>query len=561
MARSSFHLIVIFLLAALYALVAKASLSLDAIQGFATLVWPPTGIALAATIRFGYGVWPGIALGAFAANVWQGAPAGAALSIAVGNTVEAVLAAFLLRRTGFRSTFDRLWDVAAFVGFGAVCAPLVSATIGPASLWAAKIIPLNHLAETWFAWWIGDACGALVIGPLLLTWSSPSPFVQGRGRAREIAVLSILFLWAACLPMIGAAASRSVTFLVFPLLIWATVRFGQRGATGASAFVSLVAVVVTALGHGPFMSGRLQERLFSMQAYMIIVVVTLLVLGALTEERMRAVEALRRSLDAREEFLSIASHELKTPLSAMVLNLTGLQRAFRLGEPLSTDNVARKVERVVKQTARLTALINQLLDVSRISSHTLELVREEIDLCELTRDVCGRFSEEAKRAGSTISITGLASLRGDWDRLRLEQVLSNLLSNAIRYGDGGPIQVSLEQRGKSAVISLRDHGRGIAPDALPWIFDRFSSSKAGRRVGGLGLGLYISLQIVKSHGGTLNATSSLGKGSVFTVEIPLSPPGSATIAGDEDSTENPRLPDAGRISERDTHGSTHPDSR
>jgi signal transduction histidine kinase len=140
-------------------------------------------------------------------------------------------------------------------------------------------------------------------------------------------------------------------------------------------------------------------------------------------------------------------------------------------------------------------------------------------------------------------------------------VLSNLLSNAIRYGEGRPIEVSLEERGKNAVIAVRDHGRGITPDELPWIFDRFSSSKAARRVGGLGLGLYIALQIVKSHGGTLNATSSVGKGSVFTVEIPLSPLASTTTAGDEDATEHPALHDTERISERDTHGSTHPDSR
>jgi signal transduction histidine kinase len=559
-ATSSLHLVGIVLLAALYALVAKASLSLDAIQGFATLVWPPTGIALAATIRFGFGVWPGIAVGAFAANVWQGAPPAAALGIAVGNTMEAVLGAYLLRRVGFRSSFDRLSDVAAFLGLGALCAPLVSATLGPLSLSAAKAIPIDHVAETWLAWWIGDACGALIVGSLLLAWSSPSPFVRLRGRALEASMLSILFALAAVVPMIGPVGSRSVAFLVFPLLIWATVRFGQRGATSATALVCTAAVVFTAMGYGPFMSGRLQERLFTMQAYMIVMVVTLLVLGAVTEERARAVEALHRALDAREEFLSIASHELKTPLSAMVLNLTGLQRLLRLGDPLSTDTVSHKVDRVVRQTGRLTALINQLLDVSRISSHTLELVREELDLCELARDVCGRFSEESARSGSAISLTGTHSLRGQWDRLRLEQVLSNLLSNAIRYGDGRPIEVSLEERGRNAVIVVRDHGRGIAPEELPWIFDRFSSSKAARRVGGLGLGLYISRQIVKGHGGAIHATSSVGKGSIFTVEIPISPLG-PTAEGDEDATERLRLHDAGGVAERDVHGSTHLDSR
>jgi signal transduction histidine kinase len=557
--RSPLYFAGVVLLSAVYALVAKAALSLDAIQGFATLVWPPTGIALAAAIRFGYGIWPGVAIGALAANLWQGAPASAATGIAFGNTAEALLGAYLLRRAHFRPSFDRLSDVATFVGLGALFVPLVSATVGPLSLSAAKVIPIDRLLETSLAWWVGDAGGALVVGSLLLVWSSPRPSSHAPASAVEVTALSSLFTVAAVVPMVGPAAARSVAFLVFPLLIWAAVRFGQRGATSATAFVSAAAIVDTALGYGPFASGRLQERLLTMQAYVIVIAVTLLVLGAVTEEWRRALAALRRALDAREEFLSIASHELKTPLSSMVLNLTGLQRTLRRGEQLAPDAVGRKVQRVVKQAGRLTALINQLLDVSRISSNTFELVREDIDLHELARDVCSRFAEEAKHRGSRISITGAASLRGRWDRLRLEQVLSNLLSNAIRYGEGRPIEVSLERRGDLAVLFVRDEGRGMEPGALPGIFDRFNSSKAARRFGGLGLGLYISQQIVKEHGGAIRAASAVGKGSTFTVEIPLA----ITTAqeDDEPDTDRPPLDGTDDVTKRDTYDPTHPDHR
>jgi signal transduction histidine kinase len=454
---------------------------------------------------------------------------------------------------------DRLSDVAAFVGLGALCAPLVSATVGPLSLSAAGTIPVARIAETSLAWWIGDAGGALIVASLLLTWSSAKPSAHTPSSMIELSALSSLFVVAAVVPMVGPAAARSVAFLVFPLLIWAATRFGQRGATLATAFVATAAIVDTALGYGPFVSGRLQERLLTMQAYVIVISITLLVLGAVTEERMRALAALRRALDAREEFLSVASHELKTPLSSMVLNLTGLQRALRRGEQLSPEGVGRKVERVVKQAGRLTALINQLLDVSRISSSTLELVPEDLDLHELARDACGRFSEEAARAGSTVSITGVASLRGCWDRLRLEQVLSNLLSNAIRYGEGRPIEVSLDRRDNLAVLVVRDHGRGIEPEALPWIFDRFNSSKAARRFGGLGLGLYISQQIVKKHGGAIRAASTVGKGSTFTVEIPIA---TATTQDDEESSTDRLAPEGSdTATKRRTHESTHTDHR
>jgi len=508
------------LLAALYALVAKLSLALDAVEGFAALVWPPTGIALSVTILLGYRVWPGVALGAFAANFWQGAPAIAALGVAAGNTAEALLGAYLVRRAGFRLNFDRLSDVAAFVGFGALGAPIVSATVGPLSLWAAGVIAAHSLPATSFAWWSGDACGALVVGSLVLAWASPRSSALAPARAEELVPMVLLFVLAAVLPIFGSGASRAVVFIVFPLLIWASVRHGERGATASAAFVSASAVAWTALRVGPFVHGRLQEGLWTVQAYMAVMVVTLLVLGAVTEERARAVAALRRALDAREEFLSIASHELKTPLSAIVLHLSSLQRAFRTKESIDREGVERKTDRAMKQTERLTSLIGQLLDVSRISSGKFELTREDVDLGELSREICSRFSEEATRAGSSLSMRGARSLRGNWDRSRLEQVLSNLVSNAIRYGDGHPIDISLERRGASAVLVVRDEGPGIPADVLSRVFDRFTSSRAARRLGGLGLGLYIVRQIVEAHGGSIHAASTVGVGSTFTVELP-----------------------------------------
>jgi len=174
----------------------------------------------------------------------------------------------------------------------------------------------------------------------------------------------------------------------------------------------------------------------------------------------------------------------------------------------------------MKQTERLTSLIGQLLDVSRISSGKFELTREDVDLGELSREICSRFSEEATRAWSSLSMHGARSLRGNWDRSRLEQVLSNLLSDAIRYGDGHPIDISLERRGASAVLVVRDEGPGIPTDVLSRVFDRFTSSQAARRLGGLGLGLYIVRQIVEAHGGSIHATSTVGVGVTFTVELP-----------------------------------------
>ncbi|MDP9178641.1 MAG: MASE1 domain-containing protein, partial [Gemmatimonadota bacterium] len=163
----------ILMLATLYILAARAGLKLDAVGGFATLVWPPTGIALAALLIRGYRLWPGVAIGAFVANVLTGAPIPVALGITLGNTLEALLGAYALRRIpDFQRTLDRLIDAFGLLVIAAVMSTAVSATIGVLSLQLGGIISSSELAETWRAWWLGDMIGDLVVAPVILVWSA-----------------------------------------------------------------------------------------------------------------------------------------------------------------------------------------------------------------------------------------------------------------------------------------------------------------------------------------------------------------------------------------------------
>jgi PAS domain S-box-containing protein len=229
-------------------------------------------------------------------------------------------------------------------------------------------------------------------------------------------------------------------------------------------------------------------------------------------------EDLKRAVEARDEFMSIASHELRTPLSTLMLQLEMFQRTFaRQGVD---DATARRLESARRQTERLDRLVGDLLDVSRISAGRLALEREDVDLAELVRACVERMTEQATRAGSPVECRVAGGVRARCDRARVEQVITNLVSNAVKYGAGRPIVVDVAGETAHAIIRVRDQGIGIEPRAMPRIFERFERAVSGRKYGGLGIGLYITRQIVEAHGGSIDVTSQLGEGSEFTVRLP-----------------------------------------
>jgi signal transduction histidine kinase len=199
-----------------------------------------------------------------------------------------------------------------------------------------------------------------------------------------------------------------------------------------------------------------------------------------------------------------------------------LQRllANRTRNPLDEGRQQATLARCAKQVERLTVLVDNLLDVSRITSGRLRLELEDFDLYEVIRDVVGRFGEQSDLAGSAVEVVG-RSVRGRWDRLRLEQVITNLLGNALKYGAKKPVIIRIEANASTVKVVVHDHGIGIEPDKMNHIFDRFARAVSSRSYGGLGLGLYIARQIVEAHEGAIRVASTPGKGSIFTVELPL----------------------------------------
>jgi PAS domain S-box-containing protein len=233
------------------------------------------------------------------------------------------------------------------------------------------------------------------------------------------------------------------------------------------------------------------------------------------DERIQLAQA-EEAIRLRDDFLSMASHELRTPLTALNLQLQSLrERSGCLDE-----KVAAKIERATQSSNRLGDLVDVLLDASRVAGGELKLDRRRFDLREAANELVERFRSAAENARCELSVRGDVGILGEWDRTRIEQMFSNLLSNALKYGAAHPIEIEVRGDATSAWFQVSDHGPGIAEADLSRIFGRFERAASFRNYAGLGLGLYIAREIVDAHGGTIAASNAPAGGATFTVKLP-----------------------------------------
>jgi signal transduction histidine kinase len=239
---------------------------------------------------------------------------------------------------------------------------------------------------------------------------------------------------------------------------------------------------------------------------------------------------LRTALSARDEFLLVASHELRTPITSMRLSAQFLERLSRGVERAgaSSEAVARSAATIVRQSRHLGELFDQMLDVSRIHAGSFEVARDAgTDLAEAARAAAARLDHERARTGPELVIDAPSPVVGCWDRGRLEQVVTNLLINAIKFGCGKQVAIRVSSTCKLAHLSVVDLGLGISRELQARIFDRFERGVSAQHYGGLGLGLYIARQIVEAYGGTISVSSAPGCGAAFTVSLPCEDAGPA----------------------------------
>lgn len=532
-------------LAVVYILAARAGLELGTVAGFATLVWPATGIALAALLLGGYGLWPGIFVGALVANVWNGAPIPVSLGIATGNTLEALVGAFLIRRVpDFRFSLDRVRDAIAIIGLAAGLSTLVSATIGVASLELGGLLPPGEVSASWRAWWLGDAIGALLVAPAILVWvNRPREFPPTR-RLVEAAALTASVIIAGMLVFVLRESNDvgvlSRAYILFPILIWAAIRFGQVGAVSATLLASVIAVWGTVIGHGSFVGPTLHASLYSLQTFVGVTAATFLILGASTSERERVTSDLGTAHDvaananrAKADFLAVMSHELRTPLNA----IAGYSEILALGlaGPL-TEKQGDAVRRIQRSQEHLLSLIEDVLTFAKIEAGSSTLAPRAVRVADAFEEIEPLVQPELLRKRITLERGADSGLLVHADPNKLRQILLNIVGNAIKFtGVGGSIILGASPRGDAAVMTVTDTGIGVPPDKLSQVFEPFFQVAGGntREYSGVGLGLAIARDLARAMGGEIQFDSELGRGSVVSVMLPanmgrLTPTGSVT---------------------------------
>ena len=542
---------------------ARFGLEMGAVNKFATLFWPPAGISLAVLVLGGRRLWPGIFLGAFFANFATGAPYFAALGIAVGNTLEALLGATLcVGNRRFHTSLHRTRDVGVLIFGAAIGSTFVSPVWGVTSLWVTDVIHLPQLKATFVQWWVGDMISNLVIAPLILVYSSRATFERFRWQKTSPWERFCYILLLVAASDIVLNGSRGVHFLPFtgtggiyvliPFLLWGTIRFGQRGAVLITFLVSALAVWNASLGVGPFSWNAGPFNLFQLTSFVFVFSVTGLILGAVLSEResererleastkhlqslatelrdreaelSRAKDAAELASAAKTAFLANMSHEIRTPLGAIL----GFSELILTSE-MSVTERAMNLE-VIKRNGRLLSnIIDDILDLSKVEAGRMDVERIDVSLDEVVIDITSLLYAEAARKGLEMKIfaEGPVPSRIRTDPLRLRQVILNVVGNAIKFTHKGYIHVKIKlsrdfSEREVLTFVVEDTGRGISEEERCKLFSPFSQSDVSttRKYGGTGLGLILSRRFAQALGGDLVLSQSTpGVGSVFTLWI------------------------------------------
>lgn len=546
-----FALITITLSAAYFA-AAKFGLSLAIVHASSTAVWPPTGISIAAFLLFGYRSAPGIFLGAFFANITTEGTWATSLGIATGNTLEGVVACFLVNRYASGKSFAlSSFPFFKFVAAAALLATMVSATIGVSSLSVAGFAPWEKFWEIWLTWWLGDATGALIVAPPLVLWTSSSDNPRNK---RYFAEVFFVFLSAALLgivlfggPFSEQIGNSPIGYVCIPIVVWTAFRLGSPEAATVVLLLSMGSVWGTVRGFGPFTGYSPNESLLYLQTFMATLSIIAIPLAAEVHERKRkeaelkkahgdleirirertesltemnrnllqVSQELRRSNQQLEEFAYAASHDLKTPLR----NIASFAQVFSEEFKGKLDPSGEQYLEIIQDGAvRMHRLIDDLLEYAKLGSQKVPFTR--VDCNEVLAEALLSMQKEIERANARVVREPLPPVNGD--REQLIRVFQNLIGNAIKFrGKPVPVvEVSCKDSDGEFIFKVTDNGIGIDSQYREKVFEIFQRLHTPDEYPGTGVGLSICRKIIENHGGRIWVESSAGNGTTVGFSIP-----------------------------------------
>ena len=515
------------ILAVVYFVAGKLSLKLAFLHASASPVWPPAGIALAALLLFGFRLWPAIFIGAFLVNLTTAGNIFTSLGIAAGNTLEAVIGAWLIQRfAGGIRVFERAYDVFRFA-LAVALSTLVSPTIGLTGLAVAGFANWANYPDIWLTWWLGDLGGVVMFAPLLVLWLAQPLRRLNPARDLEVAILLLLLTLLSEVVFGGwfsiSTLNYPIAFLLGPIIVWTSFRLSARETATGLFVLSAIAIWGTLQRYGPFVRADQNQSLLILQSFNILTTITAIALAAGMAERRRAeaaIEEQRATVEAanrtKDNFLAMLSHELRTPLTPVLAALD----ALKAGPQPATD-VDATLAMMRRNIELESQLIDDLLDLTRITKDKLHLEFEPLDAHQAVRNVLEMCASEAHAKKLRVQLDFRATdFRVMADPAKFQQIIWNLFKNAIKFtGENGAVTISSENHLPHILtLAVSDTGIGIEPESMERIFNAFEQGERSfqRRFGGLGLGLTISKSLAQAHGASLIAKSEgTGRGATF----------------------------------------------